>query len=79
MSAQRSVMIQQEYFFDEKLILGVDLLYSLIGKIIQLREQKADQWAPMEALFLQTAVPGNDSRRFLRLQRQADPVQKLDV
>ena len=50
-----------------KLLSGPDLLQSLIGIIFRFREQQIALSTDIEAMFLQVAVPSDDSRclRFL--------------
>ena len=63
---------------NDKLLSGPDLLQSLIGIIFRLREQQIALSADIEAMFLQVAVPSDDSR-CLRFLWREDPGQKIEV
>ena len=52
----------QSVALNDKLLFGADLLQSLIGIVFRLREQQIAFSADIEAVFLQVAVPNDDSR-----------------
>ena len=63
---------------NDKLLSGPDLLQSLIGKIFRFREHEIALSADIEAMFLQVAVPTDDSRCLRFLWRET-PDQRIDV
>ena len=52
----------QAVALNDKLLSGPDLLQSLIGIIFRFREHEIALSADIEAMFLQVAVPTDDSR-----------------
>ena len=63
---------------NDKFLSGPDLLQSLIGIIFRFREHQIALSADIEAIFLQVAVPSDDSR-FLRFLWREDPEQRIEV
>ena len=63
---------------NDKLLSGPDLLQCLIGIIIRFREHQIALSADIEAMFLQVAVP-NDNSRCLRFPWRDDPEQRIEV
>ena len=63
---------------NDKLLLGPDLLQSLIGIIFRCREHQIALSADIEAMFLQVAVPKNDSR-CLRFLWREDPERRIEI
>ena len=63
---------------NDKLLPGPDLLQSLIGIIFRLRKHQIALSADIEAMFLEVAVPNDDSR-CLRFLWREDPEQGIDV
>ena len=63
---------------NDRLLSGPDLLQSLIGIIFRFREHQIALSADIEAMFLQVAVPNDDSR-CLRFLRTEDPEQRIEV
>ena len=63
---------------NEKLLSGPNLLLSLIGIIFRFREHQIALSADIEAMFLQVAVPSDDSR-CLRFLWREDPKQEIEV
>ena len=63
---------------NDKLLPGPDLLQSLIGIIFRFREHQIALSADTEAMFLQVAVPNDDSRWLWFLWRE-DPEQRIEV
>ena len=63
---------------NDKLLPGPDLLQSLIGIIFRFREHQIALSADIEAIFLQVAVPHDDSR-CLRFLWREDPEQRIEV
>ena len=63
---------------NDKLLSGPDLLQSLIGIIFRFREHQIALSADLEAMFLQVAVPNDDSR-CLRFLWREDPVRRIEV
>ena len=63
---------------NDKLLSGPDLLQSLIGIIFRFREHQIALSADIEAMFLQVAVPNDDSR-CLRFLWREDPEQRKEV
>ena len=63
---------------NDKLLSGPDLLQSLIGIIFRFREHEMALSADIEAMFLQVAVPTDDSRCLRFLWRET-PEQRIDV
>ena len=63
---------------NDKLLPGPDLLQSLIGIIFRFREHQVALSADIEAMFLQVAVPSDDSRCLQFLWRE-DPEQRIEV
>ena len=63
---------------NDKLLPGPDLLQSLIGTIFRFRDHQIALSADLEAMFLQVAVPNDDSRCLLFLWRE-DPEQRIEV
>ena len=63
---------------NDKLLPGPDLLQSLIGIIFRFREHQIALSADIEAMFLQVAVPSDDSRCLQFLWRE-DPEQRIEV
>ena len=61
-----------------KLLPRPDLLQSLIGIIFRFREHQIALSADIEAMFLQVAVPSDDSRCLRYLWRE-DPEQRIEV
>ena len=61
-----------------RLLSGPDLLQSLIGLIFRFREQQMALSADIEAMFLQVAVPNNDSQ-CLQFLCWEDSEQKMEV
>ena len=68
----------QSVALNDKLLSGPDLLKSLIGIIFRFREHQIALSADIEAMFLQVAVPNDDSR-CLRFLWREDPKQKIEV
>ena len=62
---------------NDKLLPGPDLLQSLIGIIFRFREHQVALSADIEAMFLQVAVPSDDSR-CLQFLRREDPEQRKE-
>ena len=62
----------------DKLLPGPDLLQSLIGIIFRFREHQIALSADIEAMFLQVAVPNDDSR-CLRFLWRENPEQRIEV
>ena len=62
----------------EKLLPGPDLLQSLIGIIFRFREHQIALSADIEAMFLQVAVPKDDSR-CLRFLWREDPERRIEI
>ena len=63
---------------NDKLLPGPDLLQSLIGIIFRFREHQIALSADIEALFLQLAVPKDDSR-CLRFLWREDPERRIEI
>ena len=63
---------------NKKLLSGPDLLRCLIGIIFRFREHQIALSADIEAMFLQVAVPNDDSR-CLRFLWREDPEQRIEV
>ena len=63
---------------NDKLLSGPDLLQSLIGIIFRSREQQIALSADVEAMFLQVAVPNDDSL-CLRFLWREDPERRIEV
>ena len=63
---------------NDKLLLGPDLLQSLIGIISRFREHQIALSANIEAMFLQVAVPKDDSR-YLRFLWREDPERREEI
>ena len=63
---------------NDKFLSGVNLLQSLIGIIFRFREHQIALPAHIEAMFLQVAVPNEDSR-CLRFLWREDPEQRIEV
>ena len=63
---------------NDKLLPGPDLLQSLIGIIFRFREHQIALPADIKALFLQVAVPNDDSR-CLRFLWREDPERRIEV
>ena len=63
---------------NDKLLSGPDLLQSLIGIIFRFREHQIALSADIEAMFLQAAVPSDDSR-CLQFRWREDPEQRIEV
>ena len=63
---------------NDKLLPGPDLLHSLIGVIFRFREHQIALSADIEPMFLQVAVPSDDSR-CLRFLWREDPEQRTEV
>ena len=63
---------------NNKFLPGPDLLQSLIGIIIRFREHQIALSADIEAMFLQVAVPKDDSR-CLRFLWREDPEPRIEV
>ena len=63
---------------NDKLLPGPDLLQSLIGIIFRFREHQIALSADIEAMFLQVAVPKDDSR-CLRFLWREDPELRIEV
>ena len=63
---------------NDKFPPGPDLLQSLIEIIFRFREHQVALSADIEAMFLQVAVPSDDSRR-LRFFWREDPEQRIEV
>ena len=63
---------------NDKLLPGPDLLQSLIGIIFRFREHQKALSADIEAMFLQVAVPKDDSR-CLRFLWREDPERKIEI
>ena len=63
---------------NDKLLPGPDLLQSLIGIIFRFREHQIALSADIEAMFLQVAVPKDDSR-CLRFLWREDPERRIEV
>ena len=63
---------------NDKLLSGPDLLQSLIGIIFRFREHQTALSANIEAMFLQVAVPNDDSR-CLRFLWGEDPERRIEV
>ena len=68
----------QSVALNDKLLSGPDLLQSLIGIIFRFREHLIALSADIEAMFLQVAVPSDDSR-CLRCVWREDSEQKIEV
>ena len=68
----------QSVALNDKLLIGPDLLQDLIGIIFRSREQQIALSADIEAMFLQVAVPSDDSR-CLRSLWEEDPEQRMEV
>ena len=62
----------------DKLLSGPDLLQSLVGIIFRFREHQIALAAGIEAMFLQNAVPSDESRCLQFLWRE-HPEQKLEL
>ena len=60
----------------DKLLSGPDLLQSLIGIIFRFREHQIALSADIDAMFLQVAVP-SDNSRCLRFLCREDPEQRI--
>ena len=63
---------------NDKLLSGPDLLQSLVGIICRFREHQIALSAYIEAMFLQIAVPSDDSRCLQFLWRE-HPEQKMEI
>ena len=63
---------------NDKLLPGPHLLQSLIAIIFRFREHQIALSADIEAMFLQVAVPSDDSR-FLRFPWREDPEQRIEI
>ena len=63
---------------NDKLLPGPDLLQSLIGIIFRFREHQIALSADIEAMFLQVAVPKDDSR-CLRFLWREDPERRTEI
>ena len=63
---------------NDKLLSGPDRLQSLIGIIFCFQEHQIALSADMEAMFLQVAVPNDDSR-CLRFFSREDPERRIEV
>ena len=63
---------------NDKLLPGPDLLQSLIGIIFRFREHQIALSADIEAMFLQVAVPKDDSRSLRSLWRE-DPERRIEI
>ena len=63
---------------NDKLLSGPDLLQSLIGTIFCFREHQIALSADIEAMFLQIAVPNDDSR-CLRFLWREDRERQIEV
>ena len=63
---------------NDKLLPGPDLLQSLIGIIFRFREHQIALSADIEAMFLQVAVPKDDSR-CLRFLWREDPERRIEI
>ena len=63
---------------NDKLLPGPDLLQSLIGIIFRFREHQIALSADIEAMFLQVAVPKDDSRCLQFLWRE-DPERRIEI
>ena len=63
---------------NDKLLPGPDLLHSLIGIIFRFREHQIALSADIEAMFLQVAVPKDDSR-CLRFLWREDPERRIEI
>ena len=63
---------------NDKLLSGPDLLQSLIGIIFRFREHQIVFSADIEEMFLQVAVPNDDSRCLRSLWRE-DPEQSIEI
>ncbi|XP_075264503.1 uncharacterized protein LOC142356492 [Convolutriloba macropyga] len=68
----------QSVALHDKLLLGPDLLQSLIGIIFRFRKPQIALSADIEAMFLQVSV-SNDDSRCLRLLWREDPEQRIEV
>ena len=68
----------QDVALNAKLLPGPDLLQSLIGIIFRFREHQIALSADIEAMFLQVAVPKDDSR-CLRFLWREDPERRIEV
>ena len=63
---------------NDKLLSGPNLLQSLIGIIFRFRQHPIALSADIEAMFLQVAVPNDDSRCLQFLWRE-DPERRIEV
>ena len=63
---------------NDKLLPGPDLLQSLIGIIFRFREHQIALSADIETMFLQVAVPKDDSR-CLRFLWREDPERRIEI
>ena len=63
---------------NDKLLPGPDLLQSVIRIIFRFREHQIALSANIEAMFLQVAVPSDDSRSLRFLWRE-DPEHRIEV
>ena len=68
----------QDVALNDKRLPGPDLLQNLIGIIFRFREHQIALSADIEAMFLQVAVPSDDSR-CLRFLWRDDPEQRIEV
>ena len=68
----------QGVVLNDKFLSGPDLLQSLIGIIFRSREHQIALSADIEAMFLQVAVPKDDSQ-CLRFIWREDPEQRIEV
>ena len=62
---------------NNNLLIGPDLLHSLIGKVFRFTEQKIALTADIEGMFLQVKLPPEDYKvlHFLRRDNTSEPVK----